>query len=113
MVENQIESIEVFAKVNFAKLKYLNLNGNKISSIEVFTKAKFLDINSLDLEYNQISNIDALKNLSFNTINHLGLRNNKFDKNDEKILSIKASLEQKYKGIDVVIGQPDKGPFGC
>lgn len=89
------------------------MNGNKISSIEVFTKVKFLDINSLDLEYNQISNIEALKNLPFNAINHLGLRNNKFDKNDENILSIKTSLEQKYEGIDVVFGQPDKGPFGC
>ena len=72
-----------------------------------------MDINSLDLEYNQISNIEALKNLPFNAINHLGLRNNKFDKNDENILSIKTSLEQKYEGIDVVFGQPDKGSFGC
>ena len=113
MVENQIDNIEVFGKVNFKKLKNLNLNGNKISSVEVFTMVKFLDMDSLDLEYNQINNIEAFNNLPFNSLKHLGLRNNNFDKKDEKILKIKSSLEKKFEGIDVVVGQPERGPLGC
>ena len=67
----------------------------------------------MNLEFNQISNIDVLRNLPFTNLIHLGLRDNKFDKNDEKVKTIVEELQKKYKNIDVVISQPEKGPLNC
>ena len=113
MVENEIEDIEIFEKVDFKNLEYLSLNGNKIKSIEVFSKVKFLNLERLDLENNQISRIDVLINLPFTNLLHLGLRDNKFNPKDEKVLKIVEELEKKYKDIDVAVAQPEKGPLGC
>ena len=53
-----------------------------------------------------------MKNLDFNKLNHLGLRDNKFNPKDEKIKNIVEELKKKYKDIDVVVDQPEKGPLG-
>ena len=108
----KIDNIDFFGKVDFKKLKYLNLNGNKINSIEIFTKVSFKDLLSLNLEFNQINNINCLTNFSFNKLNHLGLRDNKFNPKDERIKNIVEEFKKKCKKIDVVVDQPEKGPLG-
>ena len=60
-------------KVNFKKLKYLNLKENMISDIAPINKANFKQLKELNLKYNSILNIEEIMELRI--INSRKLKN--------------------------------------
>ena len=63
------------SKIDFRKLKILNLSENNISNIEIFKKNRYFKLEVLDLSSNKITNLDGLEN--FENLKELNLKNNK------------------------------------
>ena len=71
------EGLEYLSKIEFKKLKNLDLSNNNISNISALKSIKFKNLEILDLSNNKISDIDVLEKVSFKGLKELNLNNNK------------------------------------
>ena len=71
------EGLEYLSKIEFKKLKNLDLSNNNISNISALKSIKFINLEILDLSNNKISDIDVLEKVSFKGLKELNLNNNK------------------------------------
>ena len=62
---NYIKKIDILEKVNFKNLEILDLSLNYITDIKVLEKVNFTQLKSLNLHKNQITNVDVLKKSKF------------------------------------------------
>ena len=72
----KISDIKVLQKVNFKKLKYLNLGHNKLSKIDIFKDVNFKELRELNLKFNDISDIKPLFNPNFIKLTRINLTGN-------------------------------------
>ena len=67
-----------FAKINFVRLKELNLSHNKITDIDIIQKVNFHNLEKLDFSHNLITSIDALAKVkNLNELRYLNFFDNK------------------------------------
>ena len=70
------EILDYFNKIEFKKLKELNLSGNNLLDINKLGKVKLENLKILDLGGNQIKDINILENVNFKELKELYLHNN-------------------------------------
>ena len=105
------EGLEYLSKIEFKKLKNLDLSNNNISNISALKSIKFKNLEILDLSNNKISDIDVLEKVSFKGLKELNLNNNKITNinilekvnfNELKILNLHKNNISDLKVLDKV-----------
>ena len=105
------EGLEYLSKIEFKKLKNLDLSNNNISNINALKSIKFKNLEILDLSNNKISDIDVLEKVSFKGLKELNLNNNKITNinilekvnfNELKILNLHKNNISDLKVLDKV-----------
>ena len=77
-ITNNFDNLnECLAKIDFNKLKELNLSDNKISEIKILKDVKFPNLEYLNLNLNIIEDITVLKRVDFKHLKKLYIYHNR------------------------------------